>query len=535
MSTDRADEMPSAGATSAEMPSAVSLPAGFVARMERLLGSDYPAFLAAYDKPLRPSLRLNPLRNPTFPGEADPAPSLPYPAEPIPWAAGGYYYPADGSVRPGKHPYHEAGLYYIQEASAMIPASLCPPQPGERVLDLCAAPGGKATQLAGAMAGRGLLVANEIHAGRAAILSQNMERMGVRNALVTNQSPASLAKRFPGFFDRIVVDAPCSGEGMFRKEPQAAAMWSQENVVLCAARQDEILDCAAIMLRPGGYLTYSTCTFAPEENEGTLLRFLQRHPDFDTVKPENPLVLSCLASGLLDPGRPDFVAGGQAYASAIRRAVRLFPHHADGEGHFAVVLRKAPGGNGAADTAPVHCVPSGSGEKRSTGGRAGKGNRPPAKKASASQGMAEVLSLFSAFMDELTGTSSGWAHLMGQDWIPCLFGDALSLLPAGCGIGADSLTGLRVLRPGLCAGVVRGGRFEPSHGLAMALEPNRLSHVFPLDGVGTAEAYLHGDTRPCDASLRGWYLVTLDDLPLGWGKASGGTMKNHYPKGLRRP
>ena len=319
-------------------PETCALPLGYTDRMRRLLGAEYPAFLASYDKPRRPALRVNPLRLDGIPDGVRAL--LPFLAERVPFTADGWYYPDDPALRPGRHPYHEAGLYYIQEASAMIPAALCPPRPGERVLDLCAAPGGKATQLAGALRGQGLLVANEIHPGRAAVLSGNIERMGIPNALVLNMEPQALAERFPGFFDRIVVDAPCSGEGMFRKEPQAVQMWSPENIALCAARQAEILRAAARMLAPGGTIVYSTCTFAPEEDEGSVLTFLREHPDFDTVMTDASAILACLADGRLDAGRPDWVPGGTEYAGSLRRAVRLFPHHADGEGHFAVLLRR---------------------------------------------------------------------------------------------------------------------------------------------------------------------------------------------------
>ena len=224
----------------------LTLPRGFAERMQDMLGEDFEAFCASYQKPSHPSLRVNTLK--ISPDGLKEIAS--FVGDVIPWQEKGFYYPADGDVRPGKHPLHEAGAYYIQEASAMLPASLCPPVTGERVLDLCAAPGGKATQLAAALSGEGLLIANEIHPARASILSQNMERMGVKNAVVVNATPAELSKKFPAFFDKIVVDAPCSGEGMFRKEADAVTMWSPENVSLCATRQAEILDEAAGMLAP---------------------------------------------------------------------------------------------------------------------------------------------------------------------------------------------------------------------------------------------------------------------------------------------
>ena len=229
------------------------LPEAFLTRIQAQLGGEYDEFLLSLERPRAVALRFNPLK-----GEA---PSLPFVRDNVPWEPQGYYY--DPEARPGLHVYHEAGVYYLQEASAMAPVALLDPQPGENVCDLCAAPGGKTTQIAGRMLGQGFLLCNEINPKRAKILSRNIERMGVSNALVTNEHPAALADRFPGFFDRVLVDAPCSGEGMFRKEEAAVTDWSQETVEMCARRQAEILHSAARMLRPGGRLVYSTCTFAP--------------------------------------------------------------------------------------------------------------------------------------------------------------------------------------------------------------------------------------------------------------------------------
>ena len=480
------------------------LPVPFVARMRALLGEDYEAFVAAYDKPITPALRINPDK---VAAEAE-ATLLPCLGAAVPWADHAYYFENTESLRPGKHPYHEAGLYYIQEASAMIPASLCPPAPGDRVLDLCAAPGGKSTQLAAAMQGRGLLVANEINPGRAAILSQNIERMGLSHAVVTNAAPAELSSQFPGYFDKIVVDAPCSGEGMFRKEAQALTMWSRENIDLCAARQDEILNEAAKMLAPGGYLTYSTCTFAPEENEGTLVRFLSTHPEFDTVESDNPRIREALSRGWLDRGRPDWVPHGEDFANAVRRAIRLFPHHTDGEGHFAVLLRKSSD----ADASQAFDSPC---DKKS---RKGRGNQSKPDPASQAWG------LFEAF-----AASNLHRCPVGT---PCLFGDRLYLLPSDHAIPTR---GLRILRAGLCLGTVKGTRLEPDHALALALSPDDAVRTYALNTAAGEDAlYLHGDVLPCDTSLSGWCLVLVDGHPIGWGKSGGGMLKNHYPKGLRR-
>ena len=283
------------------------LPEEFLQRMQRQLGADYPKYLASLERPRAVALRFNPLKGDTA--------NLPFVQENVPWEPMGYYY--DPESRPGLHPYHEAGVYYLQEASAMAPVALLDPQPGERVCDLCAAPGGKSTQIAGRLQGQGLLICNEINPKRAKILSRNIERLGIANALVTNEHPANLGKRFPGFFDRVLIDAPCSGEGMFRKEEAAVTDWSQETVEMCAARQKEILHSGAQMLRPGGRLVYSTCTFAPEENEQAIADFLETHPDFYPEAEDAPW-----------------------FAAGENGSFRLWPHLLKGEGHFAAVLRR---------------------------------------------------------------------------------------------------------------------------------------------------------------------------------------------------
>lgn len=300
------------------------LPEAFLSRMKEQLGEEYPQYLKSLERPRAVALRFNPLK-----GER---PDLPFAGEPVPWEEMGCYY--DPSARPGLHVYHEAGVYYLQEASAMAPVTLLDPQPGERVCDLCAAPGGKSTQIAGRMRGEGFLMCNEINPKRAKILSRNIERMGVAGALVTNEHPETLAARFPGFFHRVLVDAPCSGEGMFRKEEAAVTDWSPETVEMCARRQREILRSAAKLVAPGGRLVYSTCTFAPEEDEMTVAAFLQEHPDFQPEAVEAPW---------FTPGEPG--------------NYRMWPHKLLGEGHFAAVLRKNGGEEGKAPPMKGEALP----------------------------------------------------------------------------------------------------------------------------------------------------------------------------------
>ena len=282
-------------------------PEAFLNRMKQQLGEEFPAFLESLERPRAVALRFNPLKGKQ--------PDMDFVGEPVPWESMGYYY--DPDARPGLHPYHEAGVYYLQEASAMAPVALLDPQPGERICDLCAAPGGKSTQIAGRMGGKGFLLCNEFNPKRARILSRNMERLGIANGLVTNEHPQRLADRFPGFFDRVLIDAPCSGEGMFRKEEAAVTDWSPETVQMCARRQAEILHSGAALVRPGGRLVYSTCTFAPEENEQAVALFLQGHPEF---VPET--------------------VDGRWFTAGPNGSFRLWPHKLLGEGHFAAVLRK---------------------------------------------------------------------------------------------------------------------------------------------------------------------------------------------------
>ena len=286
------------------------LPEAFLERMKHQLGDEYEDFLGSLERPRAVALRYNPLKGP--------APKLPFVGESVPWEPEGFYYDPDS--RPGLHIYHEAGVYYLQEASAMAPVALLDPQPGEKNCDLCSAPGGKTTQIAGRMMGRGFLLCNEWSPKRAKILSRNIERMAVANALVTNESTDRLAARFPGFFDRVLVDAPCSGEGMFRKEEAAITDWSQETVEMCARRQAEILHNAARMVRPGGRLVYTTCTFAPEEDELAVAVFLESHPDFEPEVIDTPW-----------------------FVPAPNGGHRLWPHKLLGEGHFAAVLKKTNG------------------------------------------------------------------------------------------------------------------------------------------------------------------------------------------------
>lgn len=453
------------------------LPPEFEARMQKLLGEEYAPFRQSLEGSPYQALRVNLLKTSLEGFLKQPVFSL----TPVPWAEGGYYYEAGDA--PGKHPFHDAGVYYIQEPSAMAPAEYLGAMPGERVLDLCAAPGGKSTQIAAKMQGQGILICNEIHPARAKILSENIERMGIANAVVTNETPKRLLECFPGYFDRILVDAPCSGEGMFRKNQEAAQEWSYGQVTVCAKRQDEILDCAAGMLCPGGRLVYSTCTFAPEENEGSISRFLERFPEFE--------VLDAKPFPGMASGRPEW-AGGASLQSG--RAIRLFPHQLRGEGHFFAVLQKE-GING--------------------GRRCSKGGEE------AGIPMQDCKGWMGFCKENLQ---------MEREGIYLAFGEQLYLAP----VHTPSLRGLKVLRPGLHLGTNKKNRFEPSHALALFLRPGEAVKSVNLPSQDPAvRAYLGGQALSMDGE-KGWHLIQTDGYGIGWGKRSGGIMKNHYPKGLRR-
>lgn len=455
------------------------LPAEFEERMMRLLGEDYEAFHRSYEENKYQALRLNPVKTTA----KQLAAQVDWQLTPVSWCGTGFYYPEE--AQPGKHPYHSAGVYYMQEPSAMAPAAYLNACPGERVLDLCAAPGGKSTQIAADMQGEGLLVCNEIHPARAKILSENVERLGIGHALVTNETPERLAERFPGFFHRIMVDAPCSGEGMFRKNPEAVQEWSGEHVQMCARRQDGILACAAQMLMPGGRIVYSTCTFAPEENEGTVSRFLAEHPDYEPeAVPKYPG---------MEPGRPQWTPDP---AEGIERAIRLFPHRLRGEGHFVAVLRKS--GSITLSNLTI----------RRSGGILAEREVPE----------------YGQFRHE--NLTEAGSKVTGD---LVLFGEQLYRLPEE----APDMKGLKVLRPGLHLGTLKKGRFEPAHALALYLKAGEIRHRIDLSADDSrVAAYLRGETFPYEGE-KGWYLICVDGYSLGWGKLAGGVVKNHYPKGLR--
>lgn len=390
----------------------------------------------------------------------------------VPFCDAGFYI-EDGRPGLGNHPLHHAGAFYMQEPSAMSAVGMLSPKPGDRVLDLCAAPGGKSTQIAAALGGTGVLLANEFVAARARTLLSNVERMGVPNIVVTSLRPDFLCRAAAGLFDKVLVDAPCSGEGMFRKEPAAVQNWSEENVRACAVRQGKILDSAAEAVRPGGRICYSTCTFSPEENEGVVAAFLQRHPDFH-------LTDSGATFGI--PGFPAF-GGGREEMTLCRR---IFPAQG-GEGHFAALLERD--GN-AADSEENTSLQSDS---------------PP--------------DAFSDFWKDCFCDPLPAVRVEGER----------VLLPAPL----PELPGVRPLRSGLLAGEVVKGRFEPAHALFMCgrYTPRR---ILSLDAPEErTRRFLHGEQIEAPGLAAGFVGVRVDGVPCGFGKAVDGLLKNRYPKGLR--
>ena len=459
----------------------MNLPIEFEKKMKAFLGDEWDDFLYSYDNNRFQALRFNTLKVQSPEERMRILKTLKISSDKkVSWANEAYYF--DENVRPGKHPYHEMGLYYIQEPSAMSAAALLAPKPGMRVLDLCAAPGGKSTQLATYLGDSGLLVSNEINTQRCRILSQNIERMGIKNAIVTNEDSFVLASHFPGFFNAIQVDAPCSGEGMFRKLPEAIEQWSMENVAICAERQKEILDNAAVMLKPGGVIVYSTCTFSKEENEDVIECFLERHPDFTLEEME-----------------------------------RFWPHKVDGEGHFVAKLVRRG------------CVDTDLKADRKTKKNKNSKNRKNETKPALTK---ENMKLLSEFLDE-TISEDVAAWIKNSRLV--MFGEQLYRLPD---MEVD-IKGLKVQRAGLHIGEFKKQRFEPSHSLALALKLNDAKNLVKLTcdnpqtiGFFNGQSVMLSDEQAAECK-KGWALVCVDGYPAGWGKVNGAQVKNHYPKGLR--
>ncbi|WP_455715569.1 RsmF rRNA methyltransferase first C-terminal domain-containing protein [Anaerosporobacter sp.] len=488
----------------------MALPKKFEDRMKELLGEEFEAFKNSYEDKYKTGLRVNRLK---LRGEDFEAIS-PCEITPIPWTTNGYYY--DGKNQPAKHPYYHAGLYYIQEPSAMLPAALLPIEPGDKVLDVCAAPGGKSTELAAKLGGTGVMVSNDISNSRAKALLKNIELFGVRNPVIISEDPANLVKYFPGYFDKILVDAPCSGEGMFRKDPSIMKNWEQYGVEYYNNLQKNIILYAADMLKPGGYMVYSTCTFSPEENEGTIRYLLENREGF-TVE------LVDRVEGL-GYGHPEWINSDD---DQLKNCIRVWPHKVEGEGHFVVLLRKS------ADVESTSY----------------EGYRYSKVKLSD-----EAVE----FLDQLD-----------MDFDPNRFelrDERLYYLPEGL----PNVKGLRILRLGLYLGDMKKNRFEPSQALANALKSNDYTNILNIfsdhpdaikylkcetldisdnyrtckdrdeyDTLIAAKRAGREDLQNCYGILleqkkkNTWFLVCVDGYPLGWAKCSNNGMKNKYLAGWR--
>ncbi|MFC4778586.1 RsmB/NOP family class I SAM-dependent RNA methyltransferase [Paenibacillus sp. GCM10023252] len=531
---------------------AIDLPDRFVEKMRQLLGEEFDAFMASYEAPRVYGLRVNGLKLSAEEWQA--LSPIAEGAEPIPWAAEGLYY--DEGHRPGKHPHYHAGLYYVQEPSAMAPVELLDVQPGHRVLDLCAAPGGKSTQIAAKLQGSGVLVSNDNARERTKALAKNIELAGVRNAIVLNDEPVKLAEVFDDWFDRILIDAPCSGEGMFRKDDSMIAQWEKHSVQKCSAMQRDILDHAASMLAPGGILVYSTCTFSPEENEEQIARFLERNTDYRVV----PI-----------PLRQGWRAGKPEWASSLEPGegrdsvagtVRIWPHLVKGEGHYAAVLTRSGGESSkqsskqsGPDLPPAASKPHpqyelalrqlAEGTLPASALQPERSKRPDNRRDRGARmeerGRQAVLSAQQA-VDPMRSwalfaerTIRGAVNWQGQYMS---YGSRLYLQPGD----VPPLDGLHVVRAGWYLGEVKPNRFDPSGALALGLrreEALRSLDLFSRDQ--DTLKYLKGDTlfthgTPWEEQgkpAKGHVLVCTDGYPIGWGKIDGAIVKNELPAGWR--
>ncbi len=434
----------------------------FFERMKSLLGGEYENFIQFYNSgKFYRGLRVNTLKC-----SADKLKELiGFELKSTPFCGEGYFIPED-IKSPGNSPLHHAGAFYIQEPSATSAVEMLGVKPGDKVLDLCAAPGGKSTQIGAKLGGKGLLWSNEIVKSRSIILLSNIERMGIRNAVVSNCHPDLLCDKLNGFFDKILVDAPCSGEGMFRKNSEAENEWSEQHVKSCAARQLMILNSAKKALKENGELVYSTCTFSKEENEGVITRFIEENPDFEIVD-----------SGV-SFGRP-----------TLDYAVRIFPMDG-GEGHFAVKLRKK------SSSVPV-----------------------PVRKAKPER----IPDFVNSFYNEVFINGALGKNLE-------IIGNNVYIIPDNL----PDLKGLNILRKGVLLGEMKKNRIEPCHHAFMAAKPEELTRVVDLDlNSDDIKKFLHGEELDVDKSLKGYTAVCVNGITTGFGKASGGKLKNKYPKGLR--
>lgn len=480
----------------------MKLPQAFEEKMRRLLGEAFEGYMDCFDKPRYYGLRVN-----TGKISVEEFRRIcPFPIRPIPWISNGFYYDGEQDV-PSKHPYYFAGLYYLQEPSAMTPASRLPIHPGDRVLDLCAAPGGKATELGVRLEGEGILAANDLSGSRAKGLLKNLELFGIGNTLVLSEEPGTLVSRFQEYFDKILIDAPCSGEGMFRKDRKMVKAWEEHGPEYFCKIQRGIILQAAQMLRPGGLMLYSTCTFDQRENEEVVACLLERFPEFQ-ILPMEPF--RGFSPGIL-PESGCCPAGGD-----FRDTVRIFPHKMEGEGHYLALLRKGT---------EERNRDGGAGETGSPK-RSRKGNLPVLDRAK------PLPRPLADFLKEITAGLDPSRIEINRERV--------YYMPEG----VPDLRGIRFLRTGLLIGELKKERFEPSQALAMWLKREEYSRILDLSaGDERVFRYLKGETLDVEdlaldqkrkgGNKNNWYLVCVDGYPLGWGKLAGGMLKNKYLPGWR--
>ena len=455
------------------------LPEKYENEMKDLLQEEYEAYKESLGLPIQQGYRINTGKI----SKEEWKKIAPFSAKEVPWIENGYFLLDD--FRASRHPYYFAGLYYLQEPSAMTPANRLNVEPGDFVLDLCAAPGGKATELGSRLKGKGMLVANDISNSRAKALLKNLELAGIANLYVTSEEPAKLCQNFPEFFDKVLVDAPCSGEGMFRKDMDVAKTWDESRPEFFANLQREIVSNAISMLKPGGLMLYSTCTFAPIENEGTISYILENFPEME--------LLEIPAYEGFSEGNPEWGNGDET----LKRCVRIFPHKMAGEGHFIALLKK-------------------------------KGILYPSKSDVAVQKPEkEAWKLLNEF----------WAPMelpFEKERIEIRNQNVYYLPPA-----SNHYKGIHFVRNGLFLGELKKNRFEPSEPLALALSQDQFPAILNLSSEEERVArYLRGETlliEDGEAKVKkGWQLVCVDGHPMGFGKLVNQTLKNKYPAGWRR-
>ena len=555
------------------------LPQSFLDSMKEILGEDYEAFLAGFDGQRQYGLRVNTLKMNLEEFER----IAPFHLKKVPWISNGYFYEAEDV--PARHPFYSAGLYYLQEPSAMTPASRLKVQPGERVLDLCAAPGGKATELGAALQGEGLLVANDINTARAKALLRNLELFGISNSFVTNEPPHVLAERFPEFFHKIMVDAPCSGEGMFRKNPAVVDSWQEKGPEYFSKLQREIIVQAADMLLPGGMMFYSTCTFSPLENEKTITHLLKERPDMEVVPMED---YEGFAEGLTS-------YRGEAFDESCKLCRRIWPHKMSGEGHFMALLHKKneieqeikqngqdadvamqnmnhlqEENDGELDISRTINLNEGANiseifakgkEADATGYQKNcrdvfdkkdieisqQSDKTASKKSKKAKKKQQTETQSSVWWEKCKGLSKE-QKAAAEDFFSHVNlaydvsridvrGDNLYYLPEPQYDGK----GLHFLRNGLFMGEFKKKRFEPSQPFALALRAQDFDQVldFPADDERLSR-YLRGETLDVsdlifgEKKRKGWQLVMAAGHPLGFGKLVNNNLKNKYPAGWRK-